>query len=197
MENTKLNNQTYKKSISQLKSETMNIEKALNRLQWRFKNENVKVGESKITINELDVKAVEFLTDWINNQKKETLVENMLFAKMFVYAFNNELIYYNGGAQSSSRKLQEVLEMPIQVLYDKTHELLNMFELSNFSKSIGIPEKHPALRTDEESELQKEIIKKNSKEMTKYVLGIWDLKAVYKSLNNNITECINKYKNLP
>lgn len=41
------------KTYTKIKNETFTIEKALNRLQWRFKNENVKVNESKITINEL------------------------------------------------------------------------------------------------------------------------------------------------
>ena len=33
------------KTISKIKNETFTIEKAINRLQWRFKNDKIKVNE--------------------------------------------------------------------------------------------------------------------------------------------------------
>lgn len=65
-------------------------------MQWRFKNENVKINESKIVINELDQKAVDFLTDWIERQKIESLQQNMLFAKLFTYSLLNEIEFLQG-----------------------------------------------------------------------------------------------------
>ena len=38
----------------------LNIETALNRLNWRFKNSQIKIGESKIIINQTDIDAVDF-----------------------------------------------------------------------------------------------------------------------------------------
>ena len=70
------NTDNNRKSIQQIKNDVYNIEKAINRLSWRFKNENIKINESKIIINEADVKAVDFLIEWINQQKKETLKDN-------------------------------------------------------------------------------------------------------------------------
>ena len=40
----------------QTKNNAQNIESALNRLVWRFKNQNVKINESKIIVNEKDEK---------------------------------------------------------------------------------------------------------------------------------------------
>ena len=37
--------------------------------------------------------------------------------------------------------------------------------------------------------------KSNDAEMIKFVKGVWNITDVFKSLNNQITECINKYKN--
>lgn len=187
------NSKTYKK----IKDETFNIEKAINRLQWRFKNDNVKVGESKIIINELDLKAVDFLINWVNQQKQETLKENLLFAKMFTYSLYHETIYYKGNIKQSSRSLQEKLELPIQYHYNKIHEVLNMFELNHYMNSIGVSDKHPLLRTNEEDKKNRDLFIKNNEEVTKKILGTWTLDSVYKSLNNTITECINRYKNKP
>lgn len=174
----------------------MNIEKAINRLQWRFKNENVKINESKITINTQDVDAIDFLINWVNNQKKESLKENLLFAKIYAYALSNEIEFYKD-IQFSNRKLQEELRKPIEIHYNKIAEDLNRLELNKFLKSKGIITDHleNMLLKQNQQEAQYLLIKENKKEIEKYVLGVFDVKNVYKSLNNTITECLNKYKN--
>jgi len=192
------NQSNNKKIISQLKSEVMNVEKAINRLQWRFKNENVKVGESKIIINELDVKAVEFLIEWINNQKKETLKENILFAKMFVYCLSNELDFYKD-VSFANRKLNDELKLPIEHRYNEFTKKLNNLELNKFLNSKGIITDHfekMGLNCEQENK-QQELIKEYQKEATKFIKGVWSIQSVYKSLNNTITETINKFKNIP
>ena len=176
-----------------MKQEVFNIEKAINRLQWRFNNQNVKINESKIIINDLDVKAVDFLTNWINQQKKESLNENELFAKLFCYAFKNELIYYKGCPKQSLRKIQEVLEVTINYHYDEIHSTLNSLELYKYSEEIGLSDKHPFLRTEEENNKNKEIMKKDNNLINK-IKGTWSIESVYKSLNNSITEILNKYR---
>lgn len=182
-----------KKTYNQIKNETFNIEKAINRLQWRFKNENVKVGESKILINEMDIKAVEFLIQWVNNQKKETLKENLLFAKLYSYAFNNELNFYRN-PKFASNKIQNVLKKDIQELYNEVHINLNNIELMNYIEGLGVTCKHPYLRTEEESKSNLSLFKMNNKEIVIKIFGTWTIQNVYKSLNNSITELINKYK---
>ena len=182
-----------KKTYNQIKNETFNIEKAINRLQWRFKNENVKIGESKILINEMDIKAVEFLIEWVNNQKKETLKENELFAKIYAYTFNNELSFYRN-PKFANNKIQNVLKKDVQELYNDVHQNLNNIELMEYIDGIGISNKHPALRTEEESESDLKLFKIHNKEITIKVFGTWTIENVYKSLNNSISELINKYK---
>jgi hypothetical protein len=172
----------------------MNIEKAIQRLEWRFKNENVKVGESKITINELDQKAVEFLLEWVNRQKKETLMQNLLFAKIYTYSLKNELIYFKH-ILPATRKLQEQIEMPIEYHYEQITEILNMIEIEEFAKQKGIIQKNINFRTENENKENKKIIEENLTEMKKIGFGVWDNLKVFKSLNNTITELINNYKN--
>jgi hypothetical protein len=179
-----------------MKKEVMNIEKALNRINWRFKNSQVKLNESKIIINQLDVDAIDFLTSWIEQQKKETKQENLLFAKVFTYAFKNELIFYNGSAKFAQKKLVDILRLPLQYHYDEVHSVLNMFDLYKYSKQIGLTQKHPALKSKEEEENDLQILKSKDPLMLKKILGNWTKESVYKSLNNTITEAINRFKNL-
>jgi hypothetical protein len=169
------------------KSKILNIEQAISRMEWRMKNE-------KFAPNETDQQATEFLSNWINQQKQKALSENLLFAKVFAYALKNELIFYRD-IQFASRKLQEQLELPIEFHYDKIHEYLNMIELDRYSNQSGLINKHPAFRTDEENNKNNEIIKTKESEFKIYTLGKWKIDQVYRSLNNTITECINRYKN--
>ena len=119
-----------------MKESKMNIEKALNRINWRFKNPQVKINESKIIINQSDIDAIDFLTNWVEQQKKETKQENLLFAKVFCYAFKNEIVFYNGSAKFAQSKLVEILKMPLEHHYNKVHEVLNNFDLWNVSMSL-------------------------------------------------------------
>jgi phage host-nuclease inhibitor protein Gam len=178
-----------------MKKEVMNIEKSLNRLNWRFKNPQVKIGESKIIINQLDVDAIDFLVKWVNNQKKETLNENELFAKMFVYCLAYEIEFYKD-VSFASQKLQQELSKPLSSNYDKILDTLNRVEMNKYLQSIGIITDHieNMLLTQKKEDEQIELKKKYAPEIKKYLFGIWSKESVYKSLNNTITECINKYK---
>ena len=180
-----------------MKESKMNIEKALNRINWRFKNPQVKINESKIIINQSDIDAIDFLTNWVEQQKKETKQENLLFAKVFCYAFKNEIVFYNGSAKFAQSKLVEILKMPLEHHYNKVHEVLNNFDLWNYSKEIGLSQKHPALKTNEEEKIDLEILKSKDPVLLKKIMDNWTKESVYKSLNNTITEAINRFKNTP
>lgn len=179
----------------------MNIEKALNRINWRFKNPQIKINESKITINQEDVNAIEFLTNWINNQKKETINQNQLFAKMYCYCLSNEIEFYKD-VKFANIKLQEKLNEPIENHYNKIVKDLNRLELTKYMQSKGIIMDNVELmmlnQAQQLAQEQKQalILKENEKEVQMYVLGIFKPENVFKSINNQITECINRFKNL-
>lgn len=183
------------KTISKIKNETFTIEKAINRLQWRFKNENVKVNESKIVINELDQKAVDFLTEWIELQKIESLNQNMLFAKLYCYCIINEIEFYKD-VEFANKKINDICKMDIRQLYDEVYRKLNNLEYLKFCRENGIITDHIEKMTlnKKDEELQKEIINKNKVKLSEILQGIWSKEKVYKSLNNTISETINKFK---
>lgn len=183
------------KTISKIKNETFTIEKAINRLQWRFKNENVKVNESKIVINELDQKSVDFLNEWVERQKIESLQQNLLFAKLFTYSLLNEIEFYKD-VEFANNKINEVCRMDIQQLYDEVYRKMNNLEYLKFCKENGIITDHIEKMTlnKEQKEKQKELIKQNEKQLIEILKGLWSKEKIYKSLNNTISETINKFK---
>jgi hypothetical protein len=67
--------------------------------------------------------------------------------------------------------------------------------MNKYITDLGITEKHPALLTDKERESENELLK--DKMIMDYFEGILKEDKVFISLNNQITEFINKYKNLP
>lgn len=178
----------------------MDIEKAINRINWRFKNENIKINESKIIINELDIEAVEFLVNWVNQQKKETLMDNLLFAKIYCYCLSHEIEFYKD-IKFSTNKLNDELIKPIEHHYLKICDDLNKLELDNFCKEVGIINDHlerinlKQTGNEEKLKIQNEIVTKNKSKLKSLILGLWSVDSVYKSLNNTITELINKHKN--
>ena len=183
------------KTISKIKNETFTIEKAINRLQWRFKNENVKVNESKIVINELDQKAVDFLNEWVERQKIESLQQNLLFAKLYAYCLVNEIEFYKD-VEFANKKINEICNKEIQVLYDEVYRKMNNLEYLKFCRENGIITDHIEKMTlnKKDEELQKELINKNKVKLSEILKGIWSKEKVYKSLNNTISETINKFK---
>lgn len=170
------------KALQKIKNETFTIEKALSRIVWRFTNENVKINESKIIINELDQKAVKHIETVLNNYRSSSLNENELFAKLFCYAFKQELLFYNGNGKLAQKKLLEQLKMPLNQHYDEVHKKLNEIEVINFIKSI------------EKQQNSSEVISsENQKELIKKINNTWQIDQVYKSLNKTISECLNRF----
>lgn len=163
----------------------MNLEKALNRINWRFSTE-------KIIPNELDHEAIKFLNDWIVRQKEIVFKKNVLFAKLFCYTFKNEILYYSDPKQSQTKICKE-LEKSIEDHYDSVLNTLNEVEYSIFLNDKGFPYKHPVLLTEEEIIKRKELIKQFEQEIIILLKGKWTIDEVTKSLNNTITEILNRF----
>lgn len=164
----------------------MNIQKAFQRLKWRFSN-------GKFEPNENDADALKFIADWIVREKEAELQRQTIFAKMYVYSFIHELHFYKD-LKFAQKKLHEVLSQPLDYHYSEFLKKLNDFELESFMKSNGLnkdwidPDKQQAQQTT---------ISEQQEELKKLVLGRWSKEQVDASLNNQITEAINRYKNLP
>lgn len=169
-------------------SEAYNLKKSIDRFVWRFSSGN-------FTPNKNDVDALNFIAGWINREKESELKQNALFAKMYVYALRTEFDYYKD-LEFANQALCGVLEKPIDWRYDWFLNAVNETEMLNFTKKVGVS-LNPDVRPLEQIEIDEKAIKENQKELSKYFTGIWDREDIYDRLNNQITECINRFKNLP
>lgn len=167
----------------------MTIEKAMQRLFWRM-------GNGSFSPNQNDLEALTEVAKWINREKQREIQENTIFAKLYVYCFIYEIEFYKN-IDLAQKRIHEILKQPITSRYNEFLKTLNNYELDVFRKSIGLKDKHPLERSPEEDLEQDAIILNNKDNLEKYFLGVWDYSEISENLNNQITEAINNYKNLP
>lgn len=153
------------------------LKKAVQRFQWRFRVKDGKYLPFNPT--ELDVEALNTLIGWINRQKKESLNNNVLFAKLFIYyktqfIRNNETTVLDG---FSTKELCRLLDTPLELFYEAFYNDLHDNQLNRL------------LKTDnKEEELQIiEDYKNYKKTFTK--------KYVCDKLAYEITEALNRLNN--
>jgi hypothetical protein len=164
------------------------LEANIKRLFWRM-------GNGKFEPNDKDVKALTEVTEWINRQKEEELKRNTIFAKLYVKAFFEEIQKYKD-PQFAQYALHSHLQKPLETIYLEFENNLNSFEFELFCEKMGIKMgEHPLQTPEEQKEFEMEIIKSNESEYLKLVQGKWTTDKIFKALNNQITETINKFKN--
>ena len=146
--------------------------KALNRIKWRF------TGKSNFKPNEEDIKALNEVIRWINQQKEKTINNNKLFAKLFITFYNdvlttNETTILDDLAQ---KQVSRLLALNLNQFYIAFHKQLH----TNIRVSImeGVDAK----------DLSEEDVKKAFEE--KY--SLFEVEA---RLNDMVTEAINKFSN--
>jgi len=167
----------------------MTLESCIQRIFWRL-------GNGNFTPNQKDVDAMTQITEWINREKEIELDNNRLFAKIYTYCFMHEIQFYKD-IDFAQKKMHELLQQDISDHYDLFSKRLNELKLNLYKKKIGLSDKHPQLMSDEEKSKEEELISANQSELSKYFIGIYSDDKIYKSLNNQITEAINNYKNYP
>jgi len=164
----------------------MTIEKSLQRLHWR-------ISKGNFTPNENDIEAVNFLVDWVNQQKTKELQENRLFAKLYIVHFG-ELLTHFQDIDFAQNELHKILSDPLTNHIEWFRMKLNQHISNQFHKSIGLSEKPYYFLSDEEAQQEEILLKENAAEFLEN-LNKWPIEKVTKSLENQLTEAINKFKN--
>lgn len=159
-----------------------NLEQAFNQLAYRLEN-------GRYEPNKRDLDAFKVLATWTTEQKKQSLKNDILFAKLFCRVFAQEVHFYKGNFKFAQKAIHEYLKHPLEHYYDRFLAEINQNAMNLYASQIGLDMDSQNLITEEEKEILKE------SEMIKYINGYFEQEKVYKSLNNNITEFINLYKN--
>jgi hypothetical protein len=164
------------------------IERAMEQFAYRLQN-------GKYEPNQNDVDAFKFVAEWINREKVKEINQNLLFAKLFCHVFGQEVEYYKGNFKIAQAKMHEYLKNPIEFYYNRFIDNINRIALNSYSDSLCLSKKIPATRSQQEIDNDSKIISENQEEMLKYLNGVFEEAKTYQSLNNTISEFINKYKN--
>ena len=164
-----------------------NLKKSFEWLFERFTKDNLKPCQ-------FDLDCLVSIAEKTNEINKEAFQENTIFAKMYVYCLMHELEFYKD-INFATKKLNEVLDSPLEKTYDDFLNRLNHLELNKYLHSIGINTDHLKQLTEEEEVKQCVLMNENKKTIQIYVLGKFTKENVFKSLNNAITNCIINFKN--
>jgi len=150
-----------------------NLEKSVQRMQWRFRKENNEFVSFKP--NKQDVEALNCFFNWINQQKKESLTDNSLFAKLLVYVYTLKIRENQTHALDDipQKEVSKILDSPLSVIFQSFKSDLHLNQISRIVNQF-------------EGDVRK--VKEN------------DLKQLYsdeyvaKKLSHMITEALNRFK---
>jgi hypothetical protein len=103
----------------------MNISKSLDRLKWRFSKPEA------FTPNLNDVEAYNELATYCEMKMKQTLIDNQLFGKMYIYLFGRFCIYYKTDHADPivQKELHKLLDKDLRILVQEFVEERNAFDL--------------------------------------------------------------------
>jgi len=149
-----------------------------------------KVADDPDSTHE-QITAVNTLVDWINGQKKSYLENHKLFAKVYILYFGQLLNYYRD-VEFAQKELHKSLSDSVPHHAEWFRIIFNSIESEKFNKSIGLSNKHNLLQTYEEREADLKIVQANQSEFLRHI-NKWDSDKIIESLNNQISEAINKY----
>jgi hypothetical protein len=155
--------------------------KALNRLIYTISNQNKP--------NQNDVDALNELIEYKNNEDKRTLVNNELFAKLFIGVFKSDLIKSKGNYQSSLFTLKTMLKIDIHTQYDSFYNEINLIEFNKLCEYLDITD--PKCLDDIDKNSKK--IKENAGTLAE-VLNHYSKEKVYNRLNKLMIELIDNLK---
>ena len=137
----------------------MVVSKALDRIFWRFGG---KGNKNPFKVNQADVDAFNSLSDYVKETQKKIVQHNQLFSKLYVYMVmkimeqKGSTVYDN----IARKQIGNVLKMPLSQLIEMLTESMNESELYGRFEELGVIQKHPALRTDDENAHNTQVLEK-------------------------------------
>ena len=118
----------------QPKKSEYNIDKAIERLAWRF------TAKKGFTPNENDLSALNSLISWINRQESEAIKNNQLFAKLYIYNLNQSIRYFEASVFDDipQKELSRMLDLPLKNYYTAFHKELQSNNISRVIQNKNI-----------------------------------------------------------
>lgn len=163
------------------------IKAAIDRMFWRL-------GGGKFEPNQKDIDAMTSIAEWINRQKSETLHENVMLAKLYMYALQQEYKKYED-PMFAQKTLHQWLEFPLTHRYKEFQQMMNDADYWAVMRELEVPMKPEKFMTDEDKAYRKMIFEKHDERVRAVTLVNWSWDVVKANLNNQISEAINFFRN--
>lgn len=174
----------------------MTVEKAIQRIEWRF-----FLSSNIIFINENDLRAVSTLLDFIRSERKNTVLTNSAFSKLYVAHLNYLVKHYKSGVTDPLvfKKLHYIISRPLDYSIQELVDTLNGLEQNEFLKRCGCIETiHPKMQNPREKEqaLNKlqDLLKIDSNRK-KFFGKSWNFDEIKNGLEKQINYVIDDYRN--
>ena len=109
----------------------MILEKAVQRLRWRFSN------NSSFKPNEKDIQALNSILEWISSQKEISVLNQGLFAKLYIMELNRNLRTFEATIFDDipQKELSKTLNYPLDAFYKSFHNDLHHNQLVKLFKN--------------------------------------------------------------
>ena len=143
------------------------IDKAFNRLGWRF------TSSKPFSPNDNDIDALNCIINWVNRQTSQTIKNNQLFAKLYIYHLNQTIRYFESTVFNDipQKDLNRLLDLPLANFYNAFHKELQSNNVTRVVENGNIPK----------DEVLKELQEK------------YTLEEVTEQLDKMINEALNRY----
>jgi hypothetical protein len=117
----------------------MTIEKALGHFGWKLDPKN---NQWKPT--EKDLEAYNFMCDYVEQKQREQFQNYSLMAKLYVWAYQQHLIYYNATVFDNAAQVavNKILDTDITILIENLKNHLNQSELYGLMDKAQMPDGH-------------------------------------------------------
>ncbi len=111
----------------------MTLDKSVNRLSWQFSR-----GVS-FKPTQTDVDALNTIFEWISSQKNISLLNQGLFAKLYILKLNETLLKYDSTIFEPlvQKEVSRILALPIETFYQSFHTSLHHNQLKKLNLKDG------------------------------------------------------------
>lgn len=156
----------------------MILKKAINRLAWRFTPDKLTKKVKPFTPNENDIKCVNDIITWVNNQKNISIKNNKLFAKLYIFYLDEHIKRFETTVfdEIPQQALSRLLSMNLNAFYTSFHNNLHQ---NKFNKFLKISTDDLEIKTDDE--------------LMQMFKEEYNFDYVVKELQEMITEALNRF----
>ena len=137
--------------------------------------------------------ATNTVVGWINDNKKSHLENHKLFSKLYVIYFGHLVTHFQD-IEFAQKEIHKQLSENVQCHAFWLREKINILEFQKWSKSVGLSQKDYNFMSEEELKERNAILQQHQGAFLRNT-NKWSHEQINTSINNQISEAINKFSN--